>query len=45
VPKAYALALSHLEKLTIPQLEDLGEALFDFSQIADLEAWLAQQLN
>jgi predicted transposase/invertase (TIGR01784 family) len=34
---------SHLAKLTIPQLEDLGEALFDFTQMADLEAWLAQK--
>ncbi len=25
------------------QLENLGEALFDFSNVADLEAWLNQQ--
>jgi hypothetical protein len=27
--------------LSVPQLEDLGEALLDFTQLADLEAWLS----
>jgi predicted transposase YdaD len=31
-----------IEALTIEQLEDLGEALLDFSSVTDLEAWLAQ---
>jgi flagellar biosynthesis/type III secretory pathway protein FliH len=29
--------------LSIEQLEDLGEALLDFTNIADLEAWLGRQ--
>jgi Domain of unknown function (DUF4351) len=29
-----------VEKLAIAQLEDLGEALLDFEQLADLLAWL-----
>jgi hypothetical protein len=29
--------------LAIPQLEALGEALLDFSSLADLETWLAEQ--
>lgn len=29
-----------IEALTIAQLEDLGEALLDFSSVMDLEAWL-----
>jgi predicted transposase/invertase (TIGR01784 family) len=28
-----------VENLSIPQLEELGEALLDFSAVADLEAW------
>jgi Domain of unknown function (DUF4351)/Putative transposase, YhgA-like len=28
-----------IENLSIPQLEDLGEAMLDFASIADLEAW------
>jgi hypothetical protein len=31
-----------IEALTIAQLEDLGEALLDFSSVTDLEAWLGQ---
>ncbi|HLO51495.1 MAG TPA: Rpn family recombination-promoting nuclease/putative transposase [Kamptonema sp.] len=29
-----------IQRLAIPQLEELGEALFDFSNAADLAAWL-----
>jgi predicted transposase YdaD len=29
--------------LSIEQLEDLGEALLDFTNISDLEAWLGRQ--
>jgi predicted transposase/invertase (TIGR01784 family) len=29
-----------IDKLSITQLEDLGEALLDFSELADLEIWL-----
>lgn len=29
-----------IEALSLPQLEDLGEALLDFSQVEDLETWL-----
>jgi predicted transposase YdaD len=29
-----------IQQLSTPQLEDLGEALLDFSAIADLENWL-----
>ena len=32
---------THIETLTIEQLEDLGEALLDFQTVADLEVWLA----
>ncbi|HEY9802491.1 MAG TPA: DUF4351 domain-containing protein [Leptolyngbyaceae cyanobacterium] len=28
--------------LSADQLEDLGEALFDFAEVSDLEAWLNQ---
>lgn len=37
------LTRSHIESLTIAQLEALGEALLDFSNLADLEAWLMEQ--
>jgi predicted transposase/invertase (TIGR01784 family) len=33
---------SRLSTLSLPVLEDLSEALLDFSVIADLEAWLAE---
>jgi Domain of unknown function (DUF4351) len=33
---------SRISSLKIEQVESLGEALLDFSQIADLEAWLGQ---
>ena len=29
--------------LSVDQLEELGEELFDFSEIADLQAWLEQE--
>lgn len=31
---------SRIEVLTVPELEALGEALLDFTQLSDLEAWL-----
>ena len=34
---------SQIDHLSLPQLEALGEALLDFSNLADLEAWLADQ--
>jgi predicted transposase/invertase (TIGR01784 family) len=37
------LVRSHIELLAIAQLEALGEALLDFSNLADLEAWLTEQ--
>ena len=33
---------SQVQQLTLPQLEDLGEALLDFTGLADLEGWLGQ---
>nr|WP_230966671.1 DUF4351 domain-containing protein [Nostoc commune] len=38
-----ALLIERITGLSIEQLENLGEALLDFSRIADLEAWLNQQ--
>ena len=32
-----------LETLTLEQLENLGEALLDFTSLLDLEAWLANK--
>jgi predicted transposase/invertase (TIGR01784 family) len=32
---------SHIATLTLTQLEELGEALLEFSSLLDLEAWLA----
>lgn len=37
VPEA---ARSQIATLSIPQLEALGEALLDFSTLADLQTWL-----
>ena len=34
---------SQIDRLSLPQLENLGEALLDFGTIVDLETWLAQQ--
>ncbi|WP_414574605.1 DUF4351 domain-containing protein [Anabaena sp. CCY 9402-a] len=35
--------IERIQGLSIEQLENLGEALLDFSNIADLETWLNQQ--
>ena len=35
--------LEKIKNLSIEQLENLGEALLDFSSVADLETWLNQQ--
>jgi predicted transposase YdaD len=32
-----------LQTLSVPQLEELAEALLDFTALADLEVWLARQ--
>jgi predicted transposase/invertase (TIGR01784 family) len=37
VPAQY---LTQIQQLTVMQLEDLGEALLDFTTVADLESWL-----
>ncbi len=37
-----ALLIERIIGLSIEQLENLGEALLDFSSVADLEAWLTQ---
>lgn len=37
--------IERVQGLSIEQLEALGEALLDFSAIADLEAWLNQQIE
>jgi len=34
---------TQIETLSLTQLESLGEALLDFSNLSDLEVWLAQQ--
>ncbi|GAP94343.1 hypothetical protein NIES2104_08540 [Leptolyngbya sp. NIES-2104] len=33
---------SRLSTLPLPLLEDLGEALLDFTTVSDLEQWLAE---
>ncbi|MBN3940658.1 MAG: DUF4351 domain-containing protein [Nostoc sp. NMS9] len=35
--------IERIQGLSIEQLENLGEALLDFSSVADLETWLNQQ--
>ncbi|MHC5743304.1 MAG: DUF4351 domain-containing protein [Nostoc sp.] len=35
--------IGRIKGLSIEQLENLGEALLDFSSVADLETWLNQQ--
>ncbi len=35
--------IERVRGLSIEQLEALGEALLDFSEVAELEAWLTQQ--
>jgi hypothetical protein len=37
VPEIFS---SQIQQLTVPQLEDLGESLLDFTSLADLEGWL-----
>jgi predicted transposase/invertase (TIGR01784 family) len=37
--------LSQIQVLSLEQLEALGEALLDFSVLADLESWLEEQPN
>jgi predicted transposase YdaD len=37
-----ALLIERIIGLSIEQLENLGEALLDFSSVADLEGWLTQ---
>jgi predicted transposase/invertase (TIGR01784 family) len=37
------LVLSRLQKLTLAQLSDLGDALLDFQELTDLEVWLQTQ--
>ncbi|HLO86440.1 MAG TPA: DUF4351 domain-containing protein [Nostocaceae cyanobacterium] len=37
--------IAQIQRLSIVQLEALGEALLDFSGVADLEAWLEQNQN
>ncbi|MEH2181061.1 DUF4351 domain-containing protein [Nostoc sp.] len=37
------LLIERVKGLSIEQLETLGEALLDFLEIAELEAWLNQQ--
>jgi hypothetical protein len=34
-----------VNRLPLATLEALGEALFDFEAIADLQSWLEQQAN
>ncbi len=38
-----ASLIERVQGLSIEQLENLGEALLDFSSVADLETWLNQQ--
>ncbi|MFO0142875.1 MAG: DUF4351 domain-containing protein, partial [Aphanizomenon sp.] len=35
--------IEQIQSLSIEQLENLADALLDFSQVADLETWLKQQ--
>ncbi|AUB40229.1 putative transposase YdaD [Nostoc flagelliforme CCNUN1] len=38
-----ASLIERIKSLSLEQLENLGEALLDFSSVADLETWLNQQ--
>ena len=40
---ALALPQPQIERLTLEQLEDLSEALLDFTDPGDVARWLAQQ--
>ena len=35
---------AQVQSLSIEQLDELGEALLDFASVADLTAWLQQEL-
>jgi predicted transposase YdaD len=35
--------IEQVRNLSTDELEDLGEALFDFSEVGDLEVWLNQR--
>lgn len=37
--------LSVVRGLQLPMLEELGEALLDFTSVADLQAWLQARIN
>jgi hypothetical protein len=39
-----AAVSDRIDRLSADKLDDLGVALFDFSSIADVDQWLAQQL-
>ncbi|MBD2531608.1 DUF4351 domain-containing protein [Nostoc flagelliforme FACHB-838] len=43
IGKTDASLIGRIKGLSIEQLENLGEALLDFSNVADLENWLNQQ--
>ena len=34
--------IGRLDRLTAEQLNELGEALFDFTKVTDVETWLSQ---
>jgi predicted transposase YdaD len=36
------LVSAQIQQLTLPQLEDLGDALLDFASLKDVECWLSQ---
>jgi len=38
-------SIQTINKLSLDQLEDLGEALLDFSVIKDLDNWLQSHIN
>ncbi|MEH2143859.1 DUF4351 domain-containing protein [Nostoc sp.] len=42
IAKIDASLIERIQGLSIEQLENLGEALLDFSSVADLETWLNQ---
>ena len=37
--------VAQIRQLSLPQLEDLGEALLDFTDMGDLVAWLEQSIE
>ena len=43
VGEIHASLIERIRGLSIEQLENLGEALLDFSSVADLETWLNLQ--